>query len=75
MDKSKLIPAAILAVSLIISSLLLSFSMSNLGDDIIAAGIHSRKMSLSHENNGSPLRIVVDKRSEIQMKTAQDSNE
>ena len=73
MDKQKLIPYIVLAVSLIVSSLILSFSMSKLGDDIIAAGIHSRKISLEHANNRGPLKIVLDDNSELKIKSNPDS--
>ena len=60
MDKSKLIPSIIVAVSLIVYSLILTHGISKLGDDIIDAGIHSRKISLEHANNRGPLKILLD---------------
>jgi hypothetical protein len=74
MDKSKLAPSIIIAVGLIVSSLTLSYSMNKLGEDVVAAGIHSRNVSLSHTNNGSPLRIKLDDDSVVQPKTNQKSD-
>ena len=74
MDKAKFAPSIIIAVGLIVSSLILSYSMNKLGDDIIDAGIYSRKVSLEHANNGIPLRIKLDKDSVDQLKTDQDPN-
>jgi hypothetical protein len=67
MDKSKLAPSMIIAVGLIVSSLIISYSMGKLGDDIRAAGIYSRKVDFP-----SMLRIQLDEDSVVQLKTGQD---
>ena len=75
MDKSKLIPSIIIAVSLIVSSLILLHGMSKLGADIKDAGIYSRKISLEHANNRGPLKILLDDDSEVRLIQDQDPNE
>ena len=77
MNKSKLEPSILVAIFLIVSSLILSYSMGNLGEDIIAAGIYSNsiKISLSHANNGAPLRILLEKRSEINLGAEQNTGQ
>ena len=75
MDKNKLISSVIIAVSLIISSLILSHSMSKLGVDIKDAGIYYRKISLEHANNRGPLKILLDDDSEVRLRKDQDPNE
>lgn len=57
MDKSKVVSSVIIAVSLIISSLILSYGMSKLGVDIKDAGIYSANVKLQ---NNRPLRITID---------------
>ncbi len=75
MDKTKLVSSVIIAVSLIISSLILSHSMGKLGADIKDAGIYSRKISLEHANNQGPLKILLDDDSEVRLRKDQDPTE
>ena len=67
MNKPNLNPVIVLAVALIISSLILSFSMKELGKDIVAAGVHSRKISISQQNGTGPFRILLDDNSKIEV--------
>jgi hypothetical protein len=69
MDKAKLAPSIVIAIGMVLSSLIISISMGKLGDDIVAAGIHSRQISLRHANNGAPIRISLDDDSVVQIKT------
>jgi hypothetical protein len=64
--------AIIIAVAMIVSSLILSYSMRKLGRDIFAAGIHISRISLENANNGGPLRIVLDAKSAVQIKPESD---
>ena len=59
MDKSKLVSSVIIAVSLIISSIILSHGMSKLGVDIKDAGIYSGNVKLQNDNN-RPLKIIIE---------------
>jgi len=74
MDKSKVVSSLIIAVSLIISSLILSHGMSKLGVDIKDAGIYSRQISLQHQNNRGPLKILLDDDSEVRLRTDKNQN-
>ena len=69
MDKSKLAPSIIISVGLIVSSLILSYSMSKLGEDIVTAGIHSRQVDFPNL-----FKIRLDEASVVQLKTGQDPN-
>lgn len=69
MEKPNLTPSIILAVAMIVSSLILCYSMSKLGDDVVAAGIHSRKISLQNANSTGPLKVVLDDRSELHVES------
>ncbi|MCO6042916.1 hypothetical protein NG895_03250 [Aeoliella sp. ICT_H6.2] len=60
MENPSLTPAIIIAVAMIVSSLILCYSMSKLGGDVVAAGIHSRKISLDNTHNTGPFRVVVE---------------
>ena len=69
MEKPNLTPSVIVAAALVVSSLILSYSLSKLGDDEIAAGIHSRKVSLDNTTNTGPFRVVLDKKSELKIES------
>ena len=73
METPKLTPSIIVAAALVVSSLIMSYGMSQLGADIIAAGIHSRQLSVKNTNNAGPLRIILDDDSEVQLNTAPQS--
>jgi hypothetical protein len=75
MDKNKLVPSVIIAVSLIISSLILSHSMSKLGVNIVDAGIYSGNAGELENKYNQPLRIILDDGSEVRLRKDQDPNE
>lgn len=69
MEKPSLAPSIIIAVALVASSLMLSYSLFQLGDDVIAAGIYSRKISLQNANGTGGLRVVLDEKSELKIES------
>jgi len=73
MDKTRLLPSVILSLSLIMSSIILSFGMNKLGDKIMNAGIYSREIELANDNNRA-LRIILDDASELRLHSSQDPN-
>jgi hypothetical protein len=48
--------------------------MSKLGVDIKDAGLYSKQISLQHQNNRGPLKILLDDDSEVRLRTDQDPN-
>ena len=75
MDKNKLVSSVIIAVSLIISSLILSHGMSKLGVNIVDAGIYSGNAGKLRNDQNRPLRIILDDGSEVRLSKNQDPNE
>lgn len=70
MQRTSLVPSTIVATALIVSSLILLYGMHRLGANIVAAGIHSRKISVEHSASyGRPIRVVLDEDSELQLHT------
>lgn len=69
MEKPNLTPAIIISAALIVSSLILSYSMFRLGDDIVAAGIYSRKISLSSASGTSGVRVILDDKSQLKIES------
>ena len=76
MDKNKLVSSVIIAVSLIVSSLILSHRLNKLGDEIRDAGIYSGNAGKLRNAHNRPLRIILVDDSEAQLiRKDKDPNE
>jgi len=72
MEKGRLLPSLIVSLALLGSSIILWHGMHTLGNKVINAGIYSSNVSL---NRGRPLRIVLDKDSELQLRSSQEPDD
>lgn len=77
MNKSGLLPAIVISVALLLSSIILLIGMIKLGEKIEFVGMAARhsEVELRNANNCGPLRIVLDDKSALKMSPSQASNE
>ncbi|MBN2217933.1 MAG: hypothetical protein JW719_11215 [Pirellulales bacterium] len=76
MNKSGLLPAMVVSVALLLSSIILLIGMIKLGEKIEFVGLAARHSEVELRNaNNLPLRIILDDKSALKMSPSQASNE